>query len=116
MTVYYTFIAKIIAMCFFLFSSRSRQTRCYRDWSSDVCSSDLVTLRHSLPSTSRPWAKTVVGPEPVSRSEERRVGKECRSRWSPYHQKKTDGINMVHRACGRVADEDILNQQTAENA
>ena len=24
-------------------------------------------------------------PEPLSRSEERRVGKECRSRWSPYH-------------------------------
>src|SRR2546425_11946845 len=23
--------------------------------------------------------------EPVERSEERRVGKECRSRWSPYH-------------------------------
>ena len=23
------------------------------------------------------------------RSEERRVGKECRSRWSPYHKKKT---------------------------
>ena len=22
---------------------------------------------------------------PVKRSEERRVGKECRSRWSPYH-------------------------------
>mgnify|MGYP007026196289 CR=1 FL=1 len=22
------------------------------------------------------------------RSEERRVGKECRSRWSPYHEKK----------------------------
>ena len=22
---------------------------------------------------------------PVQRSEERRVGKECRSRWSPYH-------------------------------
>src|SRR5207245_5213655 len=25
----------------FLFSSRRRHTRCYRDWSSDVCSSDL---------------------------------------------------------------------------
>src|SRR5690242_6107467 len=25
-----------------------------------------------------------------SRSEERRVGKECRSRWSPYHEKKKD--------------------------
>ena len=24
-------------------------------------------------------------PEPEGRSEERRVGKECRSRWSPYH-------------------------------
>src|SRR5207245_4711528 len=24
-------------------SSRRRHTRCYRDWSSDVCSSDLVT-------------------------------------------------------------------------
>src|SRR5438309_3477922 len=25
----------------------------------------------------------------IARSEERRVGKECRSRWSPYHYKKT---------------------------
>ena len=24
-------------------------------------------------------------PKIVTRSEERRVGKECRSRWSPYH-------------------------------
>src|SRR6266542_3426300 len=28
-------------ICFFFFSSRRRHTRCYRDWSSDVCSSDL---------------------------------------------------------------------------
>src|SRR5207245_3865300 len=28
----------------FFFSSRSRHTRCYRDWSSDVCSSDLSSL------------------------------------------------------------------------
>src|SRR5256885_16604114 len=27
----------------------------------------------------------LVCPEVISRSEERRVGKECRSRWSPYH-------------------------------
>src|SRR5207245_4338462 len=26
----------------FFFSSRRRHTRCYRDWSSDVCSSDLL--------------------------------------------------------------------------
>src|SRR5216684_5502581 len=28
-------------MCLFFFSSRRRHTRCSRDWSSDVCSSDL---------------------------------------------------------------------------
>src|SRR5687767_15687959 len=28
------------------------------------------------------------GLEELARSEERRVGKECRSRWSPYHYKK----------------------------
>src|SRR3712207_9546901 len=28
-------------MCFFFFSSRRRHTRYWRDWSSDVCSSDL---------------------------------------------------------------------------
>src|SRR2546422_11543527 len=28
----------------FFFSSRRRHTRCSRDWSSDVCSSDLVKL------------------------------------------------------------------------
>src|SRR3990172_10855712 len=28
--------------CFFFFKSRRRHTRCSRDWSSDVCSSDLT--------------------------------------------------------------------------
>src|SRR6185369_17842357 len=32
------------------------------------------------------WQPTT--PHSVARSEERRVGKECRSRWSPYHKKK----------------------------
>src|SRR5207245_3145737 len=31
----------LITLIFF-FSSRRRHTRCYRDWSSDVCSSDLI--------------------------------------------------------------------------
>src|SRR3989442_11051206 len=30
---------------FFFFSSRRRHTRCGRDWSSDVCSSDLIDWR-----------------------------------------------------------------------
>src|SRR2546429_3086016 len=33
----------------FFFSSRRRHTRCSRDWSSDVCSSDLQTERRAAP-------------------------------------------------------------------
>src|SRR2546422_4162492 len=35
--------------CFFFFSSRRRHTRCSRDWSSDVCSSDLTELAERFP-------------------------------------------------------------------
>src|SRR3989441_4080836 len=34
-------------------------------------------------------------PEYCTRSEERRVGKECRSRWSPYHSKKKEKKKTV---------------------
>src|SRR2546422_7947018 len=37
--------ARWLANFFFFFSSRRRHTRCSRDWSSDVCSSDLEKLR-----------------------------------------------------------------------
>src|SRR3989449_2258105 len=33
---------RVIRCVVFFFSSRRRHTRCSRDWSSDVCSSDLV--------------------------------------------------------------------------
>src|SRR2546429_5865231 len=101
----------VCVVCFF-FSSRRRHTRCSRDWSSDVCSSDLhgalvlgpwQDASRLLPRESpRDWSAQVcrlrVGAAPLQaftgthplgdplwRSEERRVGKECRSRWSPYH-------------------------------
>ena len=31
------------------------------------------------------WKRTLIDEQGAVRSEERRVGKECRSRWSPYH-------------------------------
>ena len=31
------------------------------------------------------FAEAMIDIERIDRSEERRVGKECRSRWSPYH-------------------------------
>src|SRR2546422_10374089 len=86
---------------FFFFSSRRRHTRCSRDWSSDVCSSDLLHRRiKSNVQHQRQAAAVPVGHEPEDeradrshrqrggRSEERRVGEEGRSRWSPYHLKK----------------------------
>src|SRR3712207_7139096 len=95
---------------FFFFSSRRRHTRYWRDWSSDVCSSDLMavyyatkayvlSLSEALHEEAKPYSVKVSAlcPGPTAtefraranldgrRSEERRVGKECRSRWSPYH-------------------------------
>src|SRR5207302_10092625 len=70
---------------FFFFSSRRRHTRFSRDWSSDVCSSDLT------PSTCAALGKNC-GTVPDGcggvRSEERRVGKECRSRGAEDQSKK----------------------------
>src|SRR5688572_29818183 len=73
----------------FFFSSRRRHTRFDCDWSSDVCSSDLARRHHPgfhLPAPQEvPQAllveDAVTGACRV-RSEERRVGKECRSRWT----------------------------------
>src|SRR2546426_7508081 len=76
---------------FFFFSSRRRHTRLQGDWSSDVCSSDLLPQTLPIVRTARRSARKSArqqhGAVPLfaRRSEERRVGKECRSRWSPYH-------------------------------
>ena len=60
--------------------------------SSDVCSSDLgnqdifITLYNTSPSDPRQDVLVFINDgEANFRSEERRVGKACRSRWSPYH-------------------------------
>src|SRR5438874_9090875 len=91
----------------FFFSSRRRHTSSLRDWSSDVCSSDLAAVDVATD----PDEGGVISPGGVGydincgvrlirsnlffddvRSEERRVGKECRSRWSPYHNKTKKNI------------------------
>src|SRR5438034_10299919 len=82
----------------FFFSSRRRHTRSLCDWSSDVCSSDLRTVVHLVDGVLELDLHPLrhVGQDgdadirvhAALRSEERRVGKECRSRWSPEHHKK----------------------------
>src|SRR5256885_9150950 len=98
-------------MYVFFFSSRRRHTRLQGDWSSDVCSSDLAAAQRAATGDDdlggRQFRAVVLGDLAAheaalavvasggqllhlgaaarGRSEERRVGKECRSRWSPYH-------------------------------
>src|SRR5947209_17458657 len=93
----------LVLSCFFFFSSRRRHTRYWRDWSSDVCSSDLRQILsaqresggvqfneiYSPISLAREQHYTLALPF-IVRSEERRVGKECRSRRSPDQEKKNN--------------------------
>src|SRR5690606_40497306 len=87
----------------FFFSSRRRHTRFSRDWSSDVCSSDLDQPRDQyLPGADggedRPeqheeeerldHAEDHPGLLAERRSEERRVGKEGRCRWAAEHEQR----------------------------
>src|SRR5690606_40798349 len=109
---------------FFFFSSRRRHTRFSRDWSSDVCSSDLadadgagdldpafgggVTLFGSARRVSAPWpeaasprpAHTRRPPPPCRRpgsprSEERRVGTESRCRGPQGVSEERSGTGLA---------------------
>src|SRR3546814_19640247 len=112
---------------FFFFKQKTAYELRISDWSSDVCSSDLfgdldvifyagaalpqhlwdrleaVAVRvrgRRIPILSA-LGSTETGPvSTLSRSEERRVGKECvstcRSRWSPYHSKKKSESNYPY--------------------
>src|SRR3546814_2839878 len=94
----------VVAVIFFFFKQKTAYEMRISDWSSDVCSSDLSSVRgpcrcRELVRLSAPRSR--LGPgvhsargegqgsDPRQRSEERRVGKECvstcRSRWSPCH-------------------------------
>src|SRR5690606_39739695 len=103
---------------YFFFSSRRRHTRFSRDWSSDVCSSDLVAIKgkalaargfnHVPPLNNRELfrrdrhvcaycggefsyfrlTRDHITPLSRGRSEERRVGKEGGDRRSPEESTK----------------------------
>src|SRR5438045_9739714 len=94
------FLFYFFFFCFF-FSSRRRHTRCLSDWSSDVCSSDLhqfyylvslikICIRIHIKICIKICSSVnlINIDKVINRSEERRVGKECRYRWSKDHYKK----------------------------
>src|SRR3546814_1992229 len=94
-------------LMFFFFKQKTAYEMRISDWSSDVCSSDLVigSGRHGEDFARMHVENNGAGADRLifidrridhlandrldTRSEERRVGKECvstcRSRWSPYH-------------------------------
>src|SRR5438132_11074165 len=89
------------ALVFFFFSSRRRHTRSLCDWSSDVCSSDLqIVIGPALVLGLAQGAYiSRMSRSCLLRSEERRVGKECRSRWWRCRSKKkavrVAGLSMI---------------------
>src|SRR3546814_1222369 len=89
--------SETIWMTLFIFKQKTAYEWRIRDWSSDVCASDLL---YALGLVGAAFATDAIGlhisfglligmAQSATRSEERRVGKECvstcRSRWSPYH-------------------------------
>src|SRR5437762_11868900 len=105
----------------FFFSSRRRHTRYIGDWSSDVCSSDLKRVAEMIGSwrsmgyelglgigIAQGYATIgAIGYE-GRRSEERRVGKECRARWV---EERSGGKMTLH-----VASIDLtLHRREARN-
>src|SRR5688500_19329360 len=91
-------------ICFF-FSSRRRHTRLQGDWSSDVCSSDLPgrvigtdLVNPDFPALARAYGGFGERVEQTAdfeaaferRSEERRVGKECRAGWGRGHEQRKE--------------------------
>src|SRR5437762_11267329 len=101
------------ACALFFFSSRRRHTRYIGDWSSDVCSSDLdlsqspVQCRHGVEyhahdtdhrTTAGKWRDHHRGGMRAHftiRSEERRVGKECRYWWATEQERRTTGTESA---------------------
>src|SRR3546814_3170037 len=111
-TIDYTLVViRLLCCVVFFFKQKTAYEMRISDWSSDVCSSDLVgggvavgndeiALRRERREARAGFDRKLVkrqmaraerqcGTEFGLRSEERRVGKECvstcRSRWSPYH-------------------------------
>src|SRR5690348_17916084 len=106
----------------FFFSSRRRHTSWTGDWSSDVCSSDLESpqrfpdrrardvellrelllaedgSRRELAGDDRllDHERDVVGLGAVERSEERRVGKECTSRWGAAYDEQCSTAERLY--------------------
>src|SRR5690625_5629140 len=85
-------LSSLLAANFLFLSSRRRHTSWPRDWSSDVCSSDLVVQGRGEQPLRGDEHDDELGAaaQLLVRSEERRVGKEWRCRQTTYHHRKRE--------------------------
>src|SRR3546814_12850402 len=118
-------MSDLVLYFFFFFKQKTAYEMRISDWSSDVCSSDLTSMKISkltlllggfslafaslsaVADSAASYPDTPVrlvvpytpGGFNDTRSEERRVGKECvstcRSRWSPYQEKQHVGHRPI---------------------
>src|SRR5437764_4330434 len=86
---------------FFFFSRRRRHTRYIGDWSSDVCSSDLSRNSGAYRLGDMSLTDRIDQTMQIVRSEERRVGKECRSRGARDDVKKKSENGPEYQQSGR---------------
>src|SRR2546422_3186052 len=96
---------------FFFFSSRRRHTRCSRDWSSDVCSSDLMirdvavtgVQTCALPILGRAY----LGLGPAAHSFDGRVRRWNVAAWEAYRRAVVAGLPAVEA-------EEVLTEEQRE--
>src|SRR2546422_7913453 len=82
-SAYETIVNQFSAMVFRLISRFFRSREDVEDLAQDVFLKVFARIDQIRPDENFPgWLSRVTV---NTRSEERRVGKECRSRWSPYH-------------------------------
>ena len=66
-------------------SITNRESASLDKYLQEIGREDLITVEEEVELAQRIRKGDRVALEKLTRSEERRVGKECRSRWSPYH-------------------------------
>src|SRR5437762_10325309 len=75
MFVFFLFFYPLFYFFFFFFSSRRRHTRYIGDWSSDVCSSDLLVFAsHVERPAAQPFGARKVDPRPLEPAHRARCG------------------------------------------
>src|SRR5207245_6032146 len=97
------------------FSSRRRHTRCYRDWSSDVCSSDLIrqllmdriiAIHKKLPNCHLVMHGSSSVPQDLQ-EELRKYGGDMKQTWGVPVEEIQKGIQIGRASCREIGQNSV---------